>query len=155
MRLLENAQAGGARVGLALDAEYDIHSGGRLFRQHDAVALRKHRIGSVDAGAAALAHLADEGLAFDERRTRAFLNERGRAAIHVLRHRAERFRDRGRMRQPADAPAGHRPGLREAVDGDDEVFRLGQADHRRRRFRVEREAVVHLVGNDPDARCGG
>ena len=56
-----------------------------------------------------------------------------------------------RMRQPADAPAGHRPGLREAVDRQHPVAVLGDLQDRWRHDAVEIEPAVDLVRDDPDA----
>ena len=55
------------------------------------------------------------------------------------------------MGQPADAPAGHRPGLGEAVDREHAVAVLGDLQDRGRDVAVEIEPVVDLVGDDPDA----
>ena len=82
---------------------------------------------------------------------RAGLDRARRAAVGVLGHRADLVGDARGMRQPADAPAGHRPGLREAVDGQHPVAVLGDLQDGGRHDAVEIEPAVDLVRDDPDA----
>ena len=61
----------------------------------------------------------------------------------------------GRMGQPADAPAGHRPRLGEAVQHQQRIVRPGQLEERRRdRPRVDQPGI-DLVGHDPEAALAG
>ena len=57
-----------------------------------------------------------------------------------------------RMHQPADAPAGHRPGLGEAVDHEHRVVRFGDGQERRRMRRaVIDQGAIDFVADDGDA----
>ena len=68
-------------------------------------------------------------------------------SVSISKAAAER-RGRG---DPAQPPAGHRPGLGEAVDHDHPIVRLGLLQERWRVPAVVDEPRVHLVAHDPDA----
>jgi len=64
--------------------------------------------------------------------------------------------DVGRADHPADPPAGHRVGLRDAVEDDRVVGELGaQRRDRAGLDAVVQQVLVDLVGHDPQAVLGG
>ncbi len=93
----------------------------------------------------------DETFAALDRRDGGALHEvrdaRGRILDHVLDHLTER----GMRRDPADAPASHRPVLGKRVDEQDAVFGVHHVEERRRArpFAIP-EARIGLVGDDPE-----
>ena len=78
------------------------------------------------------------------------LHERRRAGRVVLDQLVVDRAHGHRMGQPAEPPAGHRPGLGERVDHDDRIVVVDVVEHRGRRFAVIGDAVVDLVGDQPD-----
>ena len=72
--------------------------------------------------------------------------------LHQL---GELVAERRRMGQPADAPAGHRPGLGEAVEHEQRI--VGPACSRKdgATLRVVDQAGINLVGHDPEAALAG
>ena len=81
-----------------------------------------------------------------ERGQRCDLRDVRRADVHVLLQALDDVDERIGYDDPADAPAGHRPVLREAVDDE----RVGLVvEDARRRLAVD-DAVVDLVGDDGD-----
>ena len=67
-----------------------------------------------------------------------------------------RLDDVGGADQPADPPAGHRVGLRDAVEHDAPVGELGDGDrHRDGLDAVVRQVLVDLVGDHPEAVLDG
>ena len=78
---------------------------------------------------------------------RGHLGDRRRRDVEVLRQALDRPHQRRRHDQPADAPAGHREILGEAVD-DDGVVAVRQ---RRLLGHAVGQAVIDLVGHEPHA----
>ena len=84
-----------------------------------------------------------------ERRLGAFLDEiRGAGGIVFDQH-ADRLEQRRGHDHPAQPPAGHAPGLGEAVDADDAVLIGRQRQERRGRRLVEGQALIDIVAEQP------
>src|SRR5262249_28231922 len=95
-------------------------------------------------------HFRDERLALAESGDAAALQEGlGTAGVEL----DELVDDRGEARRhdhPADAPAGHGPGLGEAVDDDERAIGRRPLEERRRgRYAAIDDARIALVGHDP------
>ena len=119
-----------------------------------------------EAGQKAVAlgdHLQPQGLgvgtAVVQRRDTARLDEVRCAGGVVFQKLAEIFCQRGGRDDPAEAPAGHPPGLGEAVGGDDAVLGVGEGQKRRRGHEravsvggSEEHPLVDVVGEDPHAQ---
>ena len=87
----------------------------------------------------------------EQRRLGRGLRDGGGVAGALALHRVDRLRERGRRDAPADAPAGHRERLADAVDDDEAIAQLGR-DLRERRVLEARvdQVAVDLVDDHPD-----
>ena len=102
------------------------------------------------------AHLVDRAQVTVERGDRRALGD-----VRDVRRRLDSVVDRGvhhvgRADHPADAPPGHRVGLRDTVDDDPAIAQLGRDDGHRDELGVAVDEVfVDLVTDDPDVVLGG
>src|SRR5476649_1017190 len=112
--------AEGECVAHALDFEEGIE--GRLrARELDPRQAREALEHQLAPGVAAFDHLGDEIVALLHRGDRAALQEGGNARGVDLHQLGELLAQCSRMGEPADAPAGHRPRLREALQHEQRI----------------------------------
>ena len=95
--------------------------------------------------------LGDERLALLQRRDAAILGEDGGTGVVALGQHRHRLDQVARVHHPAQPPAGHRPGLGEAVEHEHRLVRAGELQEGRRRVGAgQHVAVVDLVGDQPE-----
>ncbi|MDT4844101.1 hypothetical protein FQZ97_780440 [compost metagenome] len=81
------------------------------------------------------------------------LHEGRRAGAAVLDQLADVAQHRRRHDDPAQAPSGHAPGLGEGIAADDPVLGRRDVQEGRRARRIEADALVDIVADDPDAQA--
>src|SRR5471032_795637 len=152
--LLRELLAEGHRVGDAVDREERIDRRLRP-RDRDARQSRQTLEHELAAGTAAIDHLLHEVVALFQRRDGAALQE-GRHARRVDLHQlGDLVAERRRMREPAQSPARHRPGLGEAVEHQDRIVGACDLQERRCNRAGIDQARINLVGHDPEAALLG
>ena len=152
--LVDQAVGERAAVGFALDRQVEIE--GAVRPGEADVGQRRQRIADdVPARVAARDHLLKVRLAPFDGGDGAVLQEGRHAGRVVLDQVLEHLAERLRPDQPADAPAGHRPVLREGADDDQPLVRRADLQEGRRDVHAIDQAAVDLVGDDPQAALPG
>src|SRR5471032_204380 len=147
---LRELLAEGHRVGDAVDRKERIERRLRP-RDRDARQSRQTLEHELAAGTAAIDHLLHEVVALFQRRDGAALQE-GRYTRGVDLHQLGNLvAERRRMREPAQSPARHRPGLGETVEHQHRIVRSRDLEERRRNGARVNQARIDLVGHDPEA----
>ena len=127
--------------------------GGWRPRRPGSAAARQQGVAASLAGAAT-SPATKASAARAARPGRARCTNTRRAGGVELDQLADVRRHAARQHQPAQAPAGHQEALRKAVDDDQAVVGRGDVEKARRaalRRRLEVDALVDLVGDDPGA----
>src|ERR1700738_1526540 len=129
--LIDQPHHEATRIGFAVHVEKQIERALGPRKAH-ASGCGQHVARDVPPAPRALDQVRDETLAPLDRRDGGALHElryaRGRILDHVLDHLTEL----GMRRDPADAPAGHRPVLGERVDEQNAILALHDVEKRRR-----------------------